>query len=193
MEVWNKLKLRLREFSGADNACAARTDSGQAESNVYSPWAVPEVFDIVPSDAPASIWRKYERILAVDRSIAPRAARLIPAEQFGNAVVELALALSPFQHSSNLPMQINYRALDRAWILALYNPWGARRGDVFGSGCLLDEGCTQRDVIRPKFSVGAVKTIHAWPKGSLVEVRGNLLQVTLGPGGTLVMEVHPRA
>jgi hypothetical protein len=105
-------------------------------------------------------------------------------------VIDAVRELSPIDRSSHLPMQINYRASDRAWIVALYNPWGARRGDVYDTGSLLDPECAQRDVLRPRFALAKVKTLHAWPESSHAEMKAREVHVTVGPGGTLVLELQ---
>ena len=58
---WGRLKQRLFERGDADRTAAARKGSGEAEADCYAPCALPEVFDIVPSDAPRELWRDYRR------------------------------------------------------------------------------------------------------------------------------------
>ena len=86
-------------------------------------------------------------------------------------------------------MQINYRRSDGAWIIGLYNPWGAERGDVANVGSVLDEGCAIGDVLRPKFTVKSARTLYAWPGGSRMSQRDNDIHIAVGPGGTLILEV----
>ena len=86
-------------------------------------------------------------------------------------------------------MQINRRSADGAWIVGLYNPWGAERGDVANVGSILDEGCTMHDTLRPMFSLKSARAIHAWPRNSGITQNGNDIQVAVGPGGTLILEV----
>jgi len=90
-------------------------------------------------------------------------------------------------------MQISRRESDGAWIVGLYNPWGAKRGDVSNIGSILDQGCTIHDVLRPKFPIANVRSVHAWPTGTGVTVRNGELLITVGPGGTLVVEITGRS
>ncbi len=183
---WDQLQEGLRKEPGEI------TLTGADESRCYPSWAIPELFDIVPSDAPEDIWGGYQCILAFDKNYAPKTARLVEPSGFTDAVIQSARDLSPIECTSNLVMQINHRSADKAWIVALYNPWGAERGDVFGTGCVLDPGCVQRGVLRPKFGFSTAKVIYAWPEASNMVVRENELEVTVGPGGTLVLEIQPK-
>lgn len=188
---WTKLKEALFRAGDAEQVVAARAAAGRPEAACYPPCAVPEVFDVVPSDAPQTTWARYKEVIAIGdgwRTLPAGAKVYAVAEQPG-AVLAAAREVTPFTRSTHMPMQINHRQADGAWILAFYNPWGARRGDVYGVGSILDDGCTMHDRLRAKFPVKSAKAIHAWPAGSGVMVRGDELAVTVGPGGTLVVEV----
>lgn len=188
--VWDQLEAALQKTHIRDSENSL--NSGREEASCYPSWAIPELFDIVPSDAADDIWRGYKCLLAFDKSSAPKTARVVEPESFADAVIQAAHDLSPFDCTAHLSIQINYRSADGAWIVALYNPWGAERGDVFGTGSVLDPGCVQREVLRPKFGYTTVKMIYAWPEASSVVDRGNELEITVGPGGTLVLEIHPK-
>jgi hypothetical protein len=185
---WDQLKLGLRKESTTKAGDAMQ--NGEAEARCYPSWVIPELFDIVPSDAPEDIWGGYQCILAFDKFSAPKTARIVEPNAFTEAVIHAAQDLSPIDCTAHLPIQINHRLSDGAWIVALYNHWGAERGDVSGTGSILDPGCVQREVLRPKFSFTTVKAIYAWPEASGVAVRQNGLEVTVGPGGTLVLEIQ---
>ena len=186
---WAKLKERLFRYADVDRSNETRKGKGNAEVACYPPCALPELFDIVPSDAPKSLWETYEEIIPVGRAPVPRGAAACPSEQVYDRLAAAVARLSPLKRSTHLPMQINRRQSDGAWIIALYNPWGACRGDVGDSGSILDEGCTTGDTLQPKFTVKSIKTIFAWPNSSTASLRGNKIHITVGPGGTLVLEV----
>ena len=187
---WAKLKAAMFQPSEADKAAASREGAGRPEAECYPACAVPEIFDVVPSDAPAEVWARYKTVINIGAGRAPACAKTYPAAEQAERVLAAARELSPFVRSTHLLMQINRRASDGAWIVALYNPWGAKRGDVYGVGSVLDEGCTMRDVLRPKFTVKAARAIHAWPAASGMSLEGGELHVTVGPGGTLVLEIQ---
>jgi hypothetical protein len=65
------------------------------------------------------------------------------------------------------------------------------RGNVETVGSVLDEGCTIKDTLVPKFSIKSARPLYAWPEASRVQLNGNNLDVTVGPGGTLVLEIKP--
>ncbi len=185
---WMQIKTGLFQNGPEDTRCAARKNSGIAEADCYAPCVVPEVFDIVPSDAPASVWKNYEEILEVGAS---SKANVIPQEGQLSEIIHSATIRSPFERSTHLPMQINHRRKDGAWIIGLYNPWGARRGDVDNTGSLLDDECAQREKLRAKFAVKSAKVLHAWPQGTTLTQSGNALEAVVGPGGTLIAEITP--
>jgi hypothetical protein len=186
---WGRLKQRLFEHADIDKAAAARPGSGKAEADCYAPCALPEIFDIVPSSAPSELWRAYQAVIPVGTAALPPGAKACPPEAVYDRLAGAVGQWSPLARSTHLPMQINYRRSDGAWIIGLYNPWGAERGDVGHVGSLLDDGCTIRDVLRPKFAVRSVRALHAWPGNSAVSRKGDDIHVVVGPGGTLVLEV----
>jgi len=191
---WARLKERMFCSGDAERAIASRPAAGREETACYSPCAVPEVFDVVPADAPAEVWRAYRQVMAMgdSRAFLPPGAQLYPAAEQPDRVLAAARELSPFSRLTHMPMQINYRRADGAWVVGLYNPWGAKRGDVYGVGSILDEGCTMRDVLRANFRVKSARVIHAWPAASGARLRGDELHVTVGSGGTLVLEVEAK-
>lgn len=188
--LWGEIKSALFQNGPEDKTCAARKNSGIAEADCFAPCVVPEIFDIVPSDAPDSVWKRYREVIQVGAGTSPQGAKVFPTERQAEEIIRSLRKLSPFERSTHLPMQINYRKSDGAWIVALHNPWGARRGDVQNLGSVLDEGCAQREILRPKFSMKSAKAIHAWPSGSRLSRHGDTLEAIVGPGGTLVIEVR---
>lgn len=187
---WAKLKNAVFRNGQAEKAVAARPGAMSQELACYPPCAVPEVFDVVPSDAPKEVWDSYKEVIRIGEGGAPACAKAYPVAEQADRVLAAAKELSPFVRSTHMPMQVNRRKADGAWIVAVYNPWGARRGDVFGIGSIFDDACTMRDVLSAKFRVKSARAIHAWPAGSGVKVRGDELDVAVGPGGTLIIEVN---
>jgi hypothetical protein len=188
--LWTQIKSGLFQNSAEDARCAARKNSGIAEADCYAPCVVPEVFDIVPADAPATVWKNYQELIQVGAGTHPD-AKIFPREKQLPEIISAANRLSPFERSTHLPMQINHRRKDGAWIIGLYNPWGARRGDVANVGSLLDDDCAQRETLRPKFTVKSAKILHAWPSGTALTRSADTLEAVIGPGGTLIAEIIP--
>ena len=188
--AWMDLKAGLFQNSPEDARCGARKHSGIAEADCYAPCVVPEIFDIVPSDAPEAVWRHYQEIIPIGAATHPN-AKVLPREKQLEAVISCARRLSPFERSTHLPMQINHRRKDGAWLLGLYNPWGARRGDVENVGTLFDNDCAQRETLRPKFAMKSAQVRHAWPAGTGMTRASNALEIVVGPGGTLIAEITP--
>lgn len=187
---WKQLLKALCQHGPADSVNAARKDNGKAEVACYPPCVIPEVFDLVPADAPEQLWAQYKEVIRAESGVAPAAAPACPQDQLADRLIAAAREHSPFNRASHLIMQVNRRRADAAWIIGLYNPWGAVRGDVFGTGSILDPGCTQRDVLHAKFPIKSARVLHAWPKESGLERNGNELQATVGPGGLLIAEVR---
>jgi hypothetical protein len=187
---WDRLLKALYQHGPADGANAARKDNGRAEVPCYLPCVIPEVFDIVPSDAPEQAWARYQEVIWAEPGAAPASAPACPEDQLADRLIAAAKKLSPFSRTSHLIMQVNRRRADRAWIIGLYNPWGAVRGDVFGTGSLLDPGCTQRDVLHATFPIKSARVLYAWPQESRLERKGGDLEATVGPGGLLIAEVR---
>ncbi|MDX9972542.1 MAG: hypothetical protein RBU21_06070 [FCB group bacterium] len=175
--AWTEVKKLLFAPSAFDEAQSARPSSNKAEAVCYSPMNLPEMFDIVPADAPATLLQSYATVIPVTE--ADSAAKLR----------EAADRLCPFQRKTSLSMQINRRASDGAWILGLYNPWGATRGDVDNSGSVLDPECAQNDTITAKPGVQSARILHAWPEGTTARVENDAIACDVGPGGTLILEV----
>ncbi len=188
--LWEEIKTALFQNSPKDKACATRKNSGIAEADCYAPCVVPEIFNIVPADAPASVWNQYKETILVGTGAPPPGAKVFPPEKQAGEIIRSAQKLSPFERSTHLPMQINYRKHDGAWIVGLHNPWGARRGDVRNLGSILNESCAQREVFQPKFSMKSAKVIHAWPASSRLSRHGDTLEAIVGAGGTLIVEVR---
>ena len=145
---------------------------------------------MIPADAPKVLWKTYREILfrwqhdqhsrCDGRSSQPG---LRPAGRSrGEMLAVFALdALA----DADQP-----RRSDGAWIVALYNPWGAVAAETYmASGSVLDEGCAIRDVIQSKLAVRSARVIHAWPSSSVASLKNNEIRVTVGPGGTLILEI----
>ena len=183
---WSKIKEGLFSLGEEDKRNAAREGAGKAEASCYAPCGLPELFDILPSDAPEALRSEYKAVIPVTKEATPDGS---PWERLQKAAADL----SPFARSTHLQMQINFRGSDGAWLVALYNPWGARRGDVTQVGSVLDEGCAVTDVIAPNFPIQSARPIHAWPASSALTVTDGKLHATVGPGGTLIIEINPQA
>ena len=183
--IWAKLATGLVDM-GCDEARFS-------EVSCYSPSVCPEIFDIVPSDAPSEIWERYEKIIAVTPGPAPICAERPVQESLIEVVKNALEKLSPLQRRTDLPMQINYRQSDNTWIFGLYNPRGAKRGDVYDVGSILDASCTVQETIKPRFSFDAVRVLYSWPEESVVDVQDGNILATVGPGGTLIVEIQERA
>lgn len=179
-DPWARLQAALFQPGPTDLANAARPNSGRAEVACYAPCVVPEVFDIVPSDAPQRAWKSYQTAIEVGAG-----------DFSSDRVVTLARELSPFELTPHLPMQINRRKRDGDWILGLYNPWGATRGDVGNVGSVLDDACTTRATLRPRIAVRSLKVLYGWPNGTMARRRDDEIEVVIGPGGTLVLAITP--
>jgi hypothetical protein len=180
--AWNPVRAALFRGGQVDTALSKLEDAGAAEAGCYCPCSVPEVFDVVPSDAPPDALRAYEKVIPVRAGASDLAAD----------VVRAARALSPIDRTSAMVMQINHRASDGAWIVALHNPWGGRRGDVYNIGSILNDRCAQTDTLRPRFSFKRARAIYAWPMASALDAETSdrdKLNVRVGPGGTLVLEL----
>ena len=150
------------------------------ESTCYSPSALPELFDVVPADAPREVWADYRAVIPVGAATVPPGVKACPPKEVYDRLAEAVRQFSPFEHSTHLPMQINHRKRDNAWIVGLYNPWGAVRGDVMNIGSILDEGCAIRDVLRPKFTVKSARMLYGWPAGSKLSPTGNDIEQRSG-------------
>jgi len=181
-KVWSQLKAGLFRRGPMDEANATRKNSGAAEAACYAPCVIPEVFDIVPVDAPIQVWRTYDEVIKVT-----------DGDGLLDRIIGAAKELAPVKGSETLPTQINYRKSDSAWILGLYNPWGAKRGNVDTTGSVLDDGCTARVLLSTKFQPKSVTVLHAWPETTTTVLRGDRIEVTVGPGGTLILELKPAA
>lgn len=92
-----------------------------------------------------------------------------------------------------MPMQINFRISDGAWVIAVYNPWGAIRGEVDAVGSVLDEDCTQNEVLTSQTPLGVLRVLYAWPESSAARVEEESVRITVGPGGLIVFALLPSA
>ena len=129
--VWERLANQIHAAGPGDAALAARTrgtgglgEDSLWESTCYAPAALPELLDVVPADAPAEVWRDYKEIIPVGAAVAPPGAKPCAADDVYGRLAAAVQRFSPFERRSHLPMQINRRASDGAWIVGLYNPWG---------------------------------------------------------------------
>ncbi|MBX7256362.1 MAG: hypothetical protein K1Y02_08360 [Candidatus Hydrogenedentes bacterium] len=184
--AWKDLKGRLYVPSEAENPVAERgAKNAKEEARCYTPCAFPELFDIVPSTALASTLASYRVTIPVGGSAS--------LEQTWDALVKAVDEFTPFVRTSHLPMQVNFRESDKTWIVGIYNPWGAQRGDVYGVGSELDESSSISDTLEARFPIESARVLHGWPSSSGMSREGQKLGVTVGPGGTLILEVRQRA
>lgn len=184
--AWAKVRDAIYSPSPAAGATSALARS---EAACYAASRYPELFDVTPSDAPEEHWSQYREVIAIGDGHAPACAVRGPVDA---QLTRLAAAMekwSPLTRSGDMPLQINLRARDQAWILGLYNPDGAHRGDSAGSGSILEESCRRREVLRMKSALKSARVLHAWPAGTGIERRGDDLEATVGPGGALIVEV----
>lgn len=172
--VWDPLRAALFKRGPADEALSKLSGNGAAEANCYMPCSVPEIFDIIPAEAPPAMLGGYKKIMKPDNV---------------DEILRQARELSPIARESHLSMQINRRMSDGAWIVALYNPWGAVRGDVYNTGSILNENCAQHDTLRPNFAFKRARMLYAWPKSSNFNASEKAIDVTVGPGGVLILEL----
>jgi hypothetical protein len=185
---WAKVKEAI--YPPAESA-SAKAASGLARGEVacYAPCPYPELFDVTPSDAPQAVWSGYREVIAIGDGHAPAcAARGAIDTQIARLKAALA-KWSPVVRSGDMLLQINHRARDNAWIIGLYNPYGAYRGDVANMGSVLEADCMQRETLRMKSPIRTARALYAWPAGSGIERQGDELVATIGPGGTLIVEV----
>jgi hypothetical protein len=190
---WEALATALTQPGPEDNARAIRPGAGGAEVPCYPPWAVAEIFDVVPSNAPPALWKGYQEIIPLGTAPLPEGvAPVAPEEQIAR-VLDAARRLSPFARTSRMPMQINFRISDGAWVIGVYNPWGAIRGEVETVGSVLDEGCTQNEVLTSQTPLGGLRVLYAWPESSAARVEDESVRITVGPGGLIVFALLPSA
>lgn len=180
-EEWTSLQGAMFARSAFDNEQANLPNANKSETYCYPPMAVPEIFDILPGDAPDSLLRHYREVIPASATDA--------VDRFKEAVARLC----PFQQASTMPMQVNHRPKDGAWILGLYNPWGAMRGEVENIGTLFDATRAQSDVIQVKSGIEKMRIIHAWPENTDAKQSNQTIEYTIAPGGALVLEVFLKA
>lgn len=188
--LWTSLASALRQRGATDEALAVLPGAGVAEMACYPPWAVAEVFDVVPSNAPAEIWKSYQEVIPVGTAPCPEGVAPVTPDAQVSRILDAAQRLAPVRRSSHMPMQINYRDADGAWIIALQNPWGAVRGEVDEVGSVLDDACTQSDVISASAPIRAMNVLHAWPESSEARLEQGKVKVQLGPGGVLILALQ---
>lgn len=141
------------------------------------PSIVSDVYDIVPSDTPTEILDRYDTVIKIDQNTDPE------------DVLRTLIEASPFEKDGILPLQINYRESDEKWILAVYNPFGAKRGDVYNTGSELDESMNKQMRVALKYGhLRECRVLHKWNEKSSVELDGNSLVFELSPGGMLITE-----
>ncbi len=178
---WQALKEKLYAKSAADEQIAAREGSGAGEAPCYSNAHLPELFDIVPADAPESVLAEYAVRIDVESAGAG-------ADAAYEQILSAAREHCPFTWQTTLQTQVNRRD-DGTWVIGLYNPWGATRGDVYGEGSILDQGCAITETLQFKQSIRAAKVLYAWPPNCAIQVEEDTLRATVGPGGTMILEV----
>jgi hypothetical protein len=181
MEPWLQFKARLFTNAAADTENGKREDCGGAEAACYAPCAAPEIFDVLPSSASDSLLSTYAVKISVSQASMNDGSAW---SAFEKAIKEY----TPFACQTNMPKQVLKKA-DGSWVIGLQNPWGARRGDAYGLGSILNEECTTTDTLTFKKAIKSVKQLYAWPAStSVVEDKG-AVRATVGPGGVLIIEV----
>lgn len=193
--AWAKLKQGLFRnnvpaggFGSAEHK-KQLTAGARGELQCFAPCAFPEIFDIVPSDSPDVVWSNYREVIAIGEPESPAHAKRYPVDAQFDQLAEAIGRMSPVSKSGVLPMQINFRESDGAWILALHNPFGAHRGDVDGVGSILDDRFIARERLQPTFPWKSARAIYAWPESSTLSTNGSELHAVVGPGGTLIVEL----
>ncbi|MBX7073036.1 MAG: hypothetical protein K1X71_07795 [Pirellulales bacterium] len=185
---WAQVKEAL--YPPAESAAAkGASELARGEVACYAPCPYAELFDVTPSDAPEAVWSDYREVIAIGDGHAPACAVRGPIDA---QIARLKIALekwSPLTRTGDMLLQINRRAADQAWIIGLHNPYGAYRGDVANLGSILEADCAQRETLRMKSPIKSARALHAWPAGSGIERQGDELVATVGPGGTLIVEV----
>ena len=164
--------------------------TGLQEARFYPPCYYPELFDIIPSDASAETFANYRQIIAVGESDWPYNTERIPVENQFKTLAAALQRFSPFQRVSDLIMQVNYRETDKTWIVGLYNPRGARRGDAQNTGSILNPAFDVLETLLPKFKFNTARLLHGWPESTAMEVSGETLRIHVGAGGLAILEVR---
>ncbi|MFA5203127.1 MAG: hypothetical protein WC708_01870 [Lentisphaeria bacterium] len=174
---WYPARPIDRAWAAVRAAIFASTAPAPEETAGAAPTRLPDVYDIVPHDAPPTLLGQYAACLTIDEHTR------------AEAVIETILAHAPFAKDGDLPMQVNYRKTDGAWILAVYNPYGVRRGDVHHTGSILDPAQARHMRVVPNhFTVKAIRILHAHGTSSAATLAGNTLTFNLAPGGLVVAE-----
>ena len=169
------------ETSSEQNLCWARLVSAlynahqilDPEAICFPPSHWPELFDVIPSDTPEDIRGRYEKVF--------------PPEELSEFMIALQ-ELNPIERISDMPMQINHRD-DDVWFVAIYNPRGASRGDIYGCGTIFDDRYTTRECLRPRFNYNSVKTLYSWPDSSVRILKNRDIQVDIKAGGIIILEI----
>jgi len=175
--AWSRLLLSLY---GTGQHSGVPQWSGHLENACLAPSEIPDLYDVMPSSASDEVRNSYRRILSpTGRS----------NEQWMGDICRAVEEYSPFDRVTDMTMQINHREADGAWIVGLYNPRGARRGDVENSGSILNHAFTAHEVLHARAPIRAARLLYGWPATTTLERRGNDLHVTVGPGGTAVLEI----
>lgn len=175
--AWSRLLLSLY---GTGQHSGVPQWSGHLENACLCASEIPDLFDVMPSAASDEVRSSYRRIL----SPAGRSN-----EQWMGDICRAAEEYSPFDRATDLTLQINRREADGAWIVGLHNPRGARRGDVENSGSILNDAFTAHEVLHARAPIHSARLLYAWPAATTLDRRGDDLHVTVGPGGSAVLEI----
>lgn len=163
--------------------------SGAHEISCLSPCASPCIFDIVLSDGPKEIWSDYQQVIAIGSGSAPECAERRPmSEQYG-FIANTLNERSPFWRATDVTMQINRREADGAWIIGLFNPRGAIRGDVWDTGSILNNAFAVSETLHSRAPVRSARLLYGQPDPTSFERRGDDLHVVVAPGGVAIVEV----
>lgn len=192
---WASIIEGLYGRSDVEILSTSRWQTPEIETICLTESRYPEIFEIVPSDAPADVWKRYKKIYVFDGAEAPAGAIRVNVDKksgdWRKQVFDALTDESPFEHSGALTVQINYRKRDGAWIVGLYNPHGARRGNVSTTGAILDDACAVTGTLHPKFSMKSARLLYGWPAATAIESASNHVRVNVGPGGLAILEILP--
>ena len=88
------------------------------------------------------------------------------------------------------PENLEHRlGFDGAWIVGLYNPRGAWRGDVWKTGSVTNSAFTIKEILKPRFNFRSARLLYQWPELNELKHCGDELHITVGPGGLVILEI----
>ena len=126
-----------------------RPGSGKAEADCYSPCCRDVRHRAL--QRPRRFWKSYQEVIPIGTAPVPPGATACPAEAGYDRLVAAVERWSPFcavnaPAYADQPAEVR-RRVDSCDLQSL----GGQRGDAYGTGSILDYGCTISDVLRPKF------------------------------------------